>query len=87
MPKLVKLVVYGLLYTAFFLVWMVSIQIFFGINDISKFDRDQNLVAWGVPFLVLLISPLLYRAFGRRMDAWNESMKEAQRKQFPDDDD
>jgi len=76
---MIKFALFGLLYLAFFLLWMVSIQIGFGIDDITRFTIGEEEVAWGVPLLVLLISPLLFRPFSRALDRWDARMKDAHR--------
>jgi membrane protein implicated in regulation of membrane protease activity len=77
MPKLIKVVLFGLLFLGFFMLWMASIQLGFGINNIARFTAGEDEVAWGVPLLILLLSPLLFRPFSRALDRWDARMKEA----------
>jgi len=68
MPTFIKVGLFGFCFIGFFFLWMAMIQTGFGVNNISLFSDGEKEIAWGVPLLILILSPLLFRPFSSLLD-------------------
>jgi len=73
MPTFVKVVLFGLFFCGFFLFWMATIQSGFGVKNLSLLTTNESRVAWGVPLVLMLLSPLAYIPFSKIIDRWCEN--------------
>ncbi|MDQ6979751.1 MAG: hypothetical protein Q9M09_06165 [Mariprofundaceae bacterium] len=73
MPTFVKVFLFIIFFVGFFLIWMVAVQAEFNVPNIGLLTTNENRIAWGVPLLLILISPLAYIPFSKTLDRWCEN--------------
>ncbi|MDQ6976018.1 MAG: hypothetical protein Q9M22_05560 [Mariprofundaceae bacterium] len=76
MPTFVKVALFGFCFLGLFFLWMALIQTGFGVNNIAMFSKGEKEIAWGVPLLLLILSPLLFRPFSKILDHWTAGMNQ-----------